>query len=202
MPVSDSWTRIEAWLGAHARSIRKSLRPAAKDGALAKLQAGLDSTLPAGFAESVGIHDGQKEDAEHGLVPVSDELLGPLPSYRLLALAEIRREWAMMKELHANGEFAGRTPEPTRGVRADWWNPNWVPLADNGGGDYVCLDPAPAAGGTTGQVIVFFHDMNDRPLLAKSYAAWLEALAAGLEAGDYVLDEDEGIVAAPGDEDE
>ncbi len=200
MGVNDSWTRIEAWLAAHARMIRKSLRPPARAGALDKLQAGLGLTLPADFADSVGRHDGQKEDAEHGLLPAPEDELGPSPSFRLLSLAEIAREWAMMKGLQEGGEFAGQTPEPARGVRDDWWNPAWVPIADNGGGDYVCLDLAPAKGGSAGQVIVFFHDMDERPKLARSYAAWLEKLAKGFESGRYVLDEDEGIVEAQDDE--
>jgi len=202
MTVNDSWARIEAWLAANARSIHKSLRPAAKDGALEKLHAKLGVPLPADFAESVRLHDGQKEDAEHGLFPVSDDILGAMPSCRLLALTEIAREWATMKEMYDDGEFAGRETEPAKGVRDDWWNPAWVPIADNGGGDFFCLDLAPGKGGTAGQVIVFFHDMTDRPRLAKSYAAWLETLAKGFESGKYILDEDEGIVEDEDDDDD
>jgi cell wall assembly regulator SMI1 len=202
MAVNDAWVRIEAWLSAHAPAVRKSLRPAAREGAVEKLQAKLGMTLPAAFAESVGRHDGQKPDAEHGLFPVADDVLGALPSCRLLSLTEIGREWAMMKQLHDGGEFAARKSEPARGVRDDWWNPSWVPIADNGGGDYFCLDLAPGKGGTAGQVIVFFHDMTDRPRMARSYAAWLEALARGFESGKYVLNEEEGIVEdEDGDED-
>jgi cell wall assembly regulator SMI1 len=196
MGVSESWARIETWLAANAPSIRKSLRPAAKDAAVEKLQRKIGATLPTDFAESVRLHDGQKSDAEHGLFPVADDVLGAMPSCRLLSLTEIAREWAMMKELHDGGEFADRKSEPARGVRADWWNPGWVPIADNGGGDYFCVDLAPGKGGAIGQVIFFFHDMDDRPLIAKSYGVWLEKLAKGFPVGKYVLDEDEGIVEA------
>jgi cell wall assembly regulator SMI1 len=202
MTVSDVWGRIEAWLAANAPMVRKSLRPAVKGGALDKLQAELGFTLPADFASSVGLHDGQKADAEHGLFPLADDVLGPMPSCRLLSLTEIGRAWAMMKGLHDTGEFAGRKSEPARGVRDDWWNPGWVPIADNGGGDYFCLDLAPGKSGTSGQIVVCYHDMNDRPRLARSYAAWLEKLAEGFASGKYVLDEDEGIVEAQDDEDE
>jgi cell wall assembly regulator SMI1 len=196
MGVSESWGRIETWLQAHAPAVRKSFRPGARKGAVEKLEAELGAKLPADFAELVRLHDGQKDDAEAGLFPVSDKGLGPLPSFRLLSLTEARREWKMMKELHDQGEFDGRKSKPTRGVRADWWNVGWVPIADDGGGDYVCLDLAPGKGGTVGQVIVFFHDMDDRQSLAKSYAAWMEVLAGGLESGKYVLNEDEGIIEA------
>jgi cell wall assembly regulator SMI1 len=201
MGVSESWGRIEAWLKANARPIRQSLRPAAKDRALGKLQGKLGVSLPADFGESVRRHDGQKPDAEYGLFPVADDVLGAMPSCRLLSLTEIAREWAMMKELYDSGEFARQKSKPPRGIRDDWWNPGWVPIAENGGGDYFCLDLAPGKGGTAGQVMVFFHDVKGRPRIAKSYAAWLEELAKGFESGKYVLDEDEGIVEGRGDED-
>jgi cell wall assembly regulator SMI1 len=194
MAVRESWARIEAWLGQNAPALRKSLRPPAREGAREKLQAKLGMTLPADFAESIQVHDGQKADADGGLFPLADDVLGDMPSFRLLTLAEIGREWAMMKGLHDLGEFDGRKARPGRGVGGGWWNPGWVPIADNGGGDYFCLDLAPGKGGAVGQVIVFFHDMDDRPRMARSYAAWLEKLAKGFAAGKYVLDEDEGIV--------
>ena len=196
MGVGDSWRRIEVWLASNAPSVRKSLRPGAKEGALGKLEARLGMVLPADFAESVGLHDGQKSDAEHGLFPIGDDLLGAMPSCRLLSLAEIGREWAMIKTLLDNHEFDDSKSEPARGVRDDWWNPGWVPIASNGGGDFFCLDLAPAKGGTVGQVIFFFHDGDDRPRIARSFEAWLEKLAKGFESGKYVLDEDEGIVEA------
>jgi cell wall assembly regulator SMI1 len=202
MAVNNAWERIEAWLAVHARVVRKSLRPSAREGELEKLQSKLGLGLPADFAESARRHDGQKSDAEHGLFPLSDDALGAMPSCRLLRLTEIRDAWAMMKELHDIGEFAGRKSEPARGVRHDWWHPGWVPIADNGGGDFLCLDLAPGKGGTAGQVIVFFHDLEDRPRLAKSVAAWLGALARGFESGKYVLDDEDGLIEANGDEDD
>jgi cell wall assembly regulator SMI1 len=194
MTVRQSWTRIEAWLKENAPPIRKSLRPPGKDGALEKLQRKLGLSLPADFVQSIQIHDGQKTDADAGLFPYADEVLGDTPSFRMFALSEIGREWAMMKELHDLDEFLGRKSKPGRGIRRDWWNPGWVPIADDGGGDYFCLDLAPGKGGTRGQVIVFCHDMDERRLMAKSFAAWLEKLAKGFTSGKYVLDEDEGIV--------
>jgi cell wall assembly regulator SMI1 len=194
MAVSDSWAKIEAWLDANAPTLRKSLRPPAKAAALDKLQAKLGLALPADYVESVRVHDGQKDDTDHGLFPGGKWVLGALPSCRLLTLAEIGSEWRMMKELLDEGNFDDAKSQPERGIRNDWWNLGWIPIADNGGGDYICLDMAPAKSGTAGQVILFFHDMDERRLLAKSYRAWLDKLAKGLASGQYVLDEDAGLV--------
>jgi cell wall assembly regulator SMI1 len=195
--VGESWAAIEAWLATNAPSLRKSLRPAAADAAIDKLQSKLGRTLPADFVESLRVHDGQKSSADDGLMPMADDpILGEMPSCRLLSVAEIAREWAMMKELHDMGEFAGQKTRPAKGVGRDWWGPGWVPLADNGGGDYFCLDLAPARVGAAGQVIVFFHDMDERPLVAKSFRRWLNELASDFEAGKYTMDDDEGLVAS------
>jgi cell wall assembly regulator SMI1 len=194
MTVINFWKRIETWLAANAPDLRKSLRPPAKDAALGKLRAKLGMALPADLVESLQIHDGQKSDADIGLFPSGTWELGALPSFRLLSAAEIGREWKMMKELHDMGEFAGRKAAAQRGVRADWWNLAWIPIADDGGGDYMCLDLAPAKGGAAGQLILFFHDMDERRLLARSLAAWLTRLARGIETGKYEIDEDDGVV--------
>jgi len=194
MDVVAAWGVIEEWLAADAPSIRKSLRPPGDDARVEKLQKKLKLPLPPDFIASVRVHDGQKSDAEHGPFPAPPDELGSVPSYRLLPLTDSGREWAMMKKLRDQGEFDGRQAKPGRGVRRGWWDAGWVPIADDGGGDYFCLDLAPGKGGTAGQVIVFLHDMDERPLVAKSYAAWLGRLAKGLASGRYVLDEGEGVV--------
>jgi cell wall assembly regulator SMI1 len=200
MDVAKSWKRIEKWLKSNAPSIGKSFRPASKDGAIEKLQQQIGVSLPSDVAESIRLHDGQKSDAEHGLFPHSDDVLGPMPSFRLMPVSEIASAWRMMKDLLEGGDFDGQQSEPAPGIRNDWWHTAWIPIADNGGGDFFCIDLSPAQGGTIGQVIVFFHDMKDRPFIAKSYEAWLNQLAEGLESGQYLLDEEEGIVVAEADE--
>jgi cell wall assembly regulator SMI1 len=193
MDVVAAWGVIEEWLAADAPSIRKSLRPPGDDARVENLQKKLKLPLPPDFIASVRVHDGQKSDAEHGLFPAPPDELGSVPSYRLLPLTDSGREWAMMRGLHDTGEFEGRKPKPARGLQHVWWSPAWVPIADNGGGDYFCLDLAPGQGGAVGQVILFGHEGTDRRRVAKSLAEWLGKLARGFAAGQYVLDEDDGL---------
>ena len=75
-------------------------------------------------------------------------------------------------------------------------------MADNGGGDAVCIDTTPAVGGAVGQVILFAHDVADRPVLAGSFGQLLMKLADGLESGRFVFDPDDGLIEADEDEDE
>lgn len=195
MDVVAAWNGIEKWLSANVPAIRKSLRPPADEAKIEKLQQKLKLALPPDFIASLHVHDGQKADAD-GLFPGPPDELGPVPSYRLMPLADIGREWAMMKELHDAGAFEGRKPKAARGIQPVGWSLGWVPIADNGSGDYFCLDLAPGKGGTVGQVILFGHEGSDQRRVAKSLADWLGKLARGFEAGKYVLDEDEGLIEA------
>lgn len=194
MEVAAAWEVIEEWLAANAKTIRKSLRPPATETAIDKLQQKLGQSLPADFVASVRVHDGQKSEAEHGLFPPPANDPSE-PSYTLFSLADVGREWAMMKELLDTGNLVGaRLPKAARGVQNVVWSPNWVPIADNCGGDYYCLDLAPTRGGTVGQVIAFGHEGTAQLRVAKSFADWLAKLARSLKAGKYAMDENEGIV--------
>jgi cell wall assembly regulator SMI1 len=119
----------------------------------------------------------------------------------LLSIAEIKSFWKQIKELVDGGEFDDQRSAPASGVRSDWWCPGWVPVADNGGGDAVCLDMAPDDGGAVGRVILFSHDAAERPILAPSFEAWLIQLADNMESGRYVYDPDEGLIELEDDDD-
>jgi len=64
-------------------------------------------------------------------------------------------------------------------------------FASDGGGDSLCLDLAPAEGGTVGQVIAMSHETGDRPVLAKSFAEFLALLAQRLEDAEEEEDSEE-----------
>jgi cell wall assembly regulator SMI1 len=57
-----------------------------------------------------------------------------------------------------------------------------VPFASNGGGDSMCLDMAPTARGTGGQVISMNHETGVRQRLAPSFAEFLNRLVECLSA--------------------
>lgn len=198
MSVSQAWDRIEAWLAENAKKVVKSLRKPAKPAAIAKAEKELGVTFPVDFAASLARHDGQSETAESGLFPYPSE-----PAWRLLALEEILAIWKTMKELVDGGEFANRRSTPPRGVRNAWCHAGWIPVADNGAGDFVAIDTAPAPSGTAGQIILFNHDSPQRPRFAASFEVWLTKLADNMEAGRYVYDpSDWGLMEKESDEEE
>jgi cell wall assembly regulator SMI1 len=58
----------------------------------------------------------------------------------------------------------------------NWWNENWIPLFDNGGGDNICVDMSGTFTGNAGQIIEFWHADPDRNVIAPSLEAFIAAL--------------------------
>jgi cell wall assembly regulator SMI1 len=181
--IANSWKRIDAWLKANAPRW-KVLKKGATEEQLAKVEAKLGFALPRELRESYLIHDGS-DDA--GFFPTREV------GYYLMPLAELEADWNMMKELLEAGDLEDGKAKGDPGVRGEWWNVGWIPFASDGGGDYWCIDLAPAKGGKKGQVIAHAHDAGKRKLLAPSLRQWLARFADNLEAGKWRHDEDEGL---------
>ena len=54
------------------------------------------------------------------------------------------------------------------------WHSKWIPIAENGGGDYFCIDTDPSESGVVGQVIYYWHDWGNRSVEAKNLFEFIE----------------------------
>lgn len=53
-------------------------------------------------------------------------------------------------------------------IKPVFWNSKWIPIAENGGGDYLCIDMEPSETGVFGQVIYYWHDWGNRSVEAEN----------------------------------
>ncbi len=83
------------------------------------------------------------------------------------------KEYNLMCELLAGGDFEGQIPNPSRGVSNQWWNERWFPIGRDSFGNLLCVDYCPSKLGAVGQVIRVFHDNPIRDIVAKSIAELL-----------------------------
>ncbi len=180
--IAQAWKAIEKRLAKLRPELLQSLAPPAPAESVAKLEAAAGLVLPAEFKESLAIHDGQKPGAETGEYPAfyADDECG---SYFLLGVRGMLRDWRMFCSVEDAGDFEDAEAAPDPGVAEVWWSRGWVPFAGKGGGECLCLDMAPGAGGVPGQVIRFRHDAPARQLLAASYAEWLTQQADAISRG-------------------
>lgn len=183
--IDNSWGRITEWLKQTVPDEFALLQGPVPVEELDAAASEFGVELPGEFRQLYLIANGTNPNGESvGLFPSEDEweemAFGPL------AVDHILSEWQMQKELVDCGEFADRQPESCdAGIENEWWNVGWIPFAWNGGGDYYCIDLAPAAGGTRGQVITHSHETGEHKVLASSLAEYLSNLADDLEAGKF-----------------
>jgi cell wall assembly regulator SMI1 len=163
--MQDLWRQLEGILDSRARTSdsarerRGSLRPPVDPTEIAAAEHELGVSLHPDLVASLAVHDGQDRNA-----------LEVFTRWGLLPLAAALQTWRRFEQLAAEYGF-----EPSA------WDRAWLPIASDGGGDYLLHDQR------TGEVLRYRRASSSRPLMAASFRVWLEATAADLppEDDDY-----------------
>lgn len=139
-----------------------NLQPGAKDEHFQLLENTLGVTLPEQMKDFYRIHNGQEWD------------LGAEPFARNLTLSPISQiidNWQFLQD-----EFDPEDLEADidNEIKPFLWNAKWIPIAYNGGGDYLCIDTDPSEEGVTGQVLYHWHDWGNRSVEANSLFEFIE----------------------------
>ncbi len=178
--------RIEAKAAAAGVELAKG----ANAKAIKAAEKALGLALPEEVVAFYRRHDGAETDAA-------------VEGRELLSLSRIVDEWKIWKDLLDQGTFeANDHSRPDPGVQKRWWIPEWVPVTYDGAGNHHVLDLAPAPGGTHGQILSFWHDDDERTLVAKSFLGWLEGAAWGDAEGGDRDDASDDAAANDGGDDE
>jgi ankyrin repeat protein len=153
--LPDAWQKLEQCLSD-------------LEGECPQLAKGKDPKKLPSWAESLGDlyrrHNGQKGSP---LFRFEDSQFAFLTSDRAV------KEYNLMCELLAGGDFEGLIPNPSKGVSNNWWNERWFPIGRDSFGNLLCVDYCPAKLGVVGQVIRVFNDMPKRDIVANSMAELL-----------------------------
>ncbi len=185
--ITEIWTRLEQWL------VNNVLDQGFQEGATAQeifdLEQHLGVTLPDDYKIFLSLCNGQ----------VQPTRMSFYYGY-LLSVSEIKQQSDSWKSIvDDDGTFFGETSTPDLGIQNSWWNPLWIPITQTGSGDHLCLDLAPATGGTVGQIIAIWHDDEYRQLVQPSFTEWLKQVLFGLESGHFTYQNDECDVIDPKD---
>jgi cell wall assembly regulator SMI1 len=194
--ITAALRRIARWIAGHAPGWSDGggapplFNPPASAEALAELAAHLARPLPDDLRAMLLTSNGGRP----GSYPLPMRATKPI-KWRLLSAAEIAERWIFLHSVARDVRFEGvvRTVGP---VRAVWWDAGWIPIADCGTGDAVCIDMDPAQGGVAGQLVLYAHDFAERKVLYRSALDWISESADDIEAGRYVYETGVGLVAA------
>ena len=174
---------------AAAYEIDFSLNKGADEADFAELEKELGYALPEDFKKLYRIADG--EAAYEGV----------LAGEEWLSVERIIEEYGVWKGLYDGGMLEeddgtpfGCTPEDA-GIKSDFcWNPKWIPLTADGGGNGKMIDLDPTGNSTAGQIIQVWHDDPIRSKEADSLYGFFARYAQDLEDGKYVLNADYGLI--------
>lgn len=172
--IKDLYQALEAWSSQHSPRTRSSLRGPVDADALRALEHAIGRALPADLRAALAIHDGRAN----------------LDGYKLLHAERIQDRY--QDEL-AHADQASSHPQ--RGTcRPVQWSKGWIPFAEDGGLNFLCLDLDPGPSGAAGQVIRWERSARGADATQwKSFADWLGAIVDACLAGAVNIDA-EGFV--------
>lgn len=163
--VDGLLVRLERWLATHTPAVHAELRPGADPARLDACERELGRPLPPALRQLWAWHDGGGE-----LMPIAFV-------YSLYSIDE-----AVARRTDCRKWFAD---EP------QWWNPAWLPLLHDPSGNDICLDPGGEFGGEADELVSFWHDDNDRQIVAYDIESLLDTLVALYESGEITAEGDD-----------
>lgn len=97
-------------------------------------------------------------------------------------------EEALMNRDELNDLTTSEQTEDQFKIR-NWWRVSWIPVFENGGGDYLCFDTEGTFTGKPGQIVDYYHSETYRRVVSPSLSAFLEAIVNVVDKN--VEDEDD-----------
>lgn len=131
--VSASWSRIDAWLGAHAPASLARLGPGADPAAVAAAEQVLGVALPAELAASLACHDGVEPECR------------VFPEMDFLSVSGVIDQWELRNQVAA--EFLADEADLPPSDGDPFWHRLWIPVGHFQGDLHVIdLRPGPGHG--------------------------------------------------------
>jgi cell wall assembly regulator SMI1 len=164
--TTDLIARLDKWLAANRSDYYAKLQPATTPANLDAFESQFQLKLPPDFRAFYQWRNGQDPNSSASL----------MQNWMFSTLEDITSS----KDLF-DGMIGSDFEDPK------WWRRSWVPFLNNGGGDHLCIDLAAEDGGTPGQLLVFYHDWDNRKPKYPSFDAWLTHLVESAESGTLKL---------------
>jgi cell wall assembly regulator SMI1 len=162
------------WYAEHAAEYERQPRKPDSEAALKRLEKTLGRALP--------------EDLRTFLATRTQE--AGYFEYELLDAEGIALNWKTLTSLLKKGTFDDAEPAsgPDPRLTGGWWQPSFIPFAEDSGGNLFCVDMAPGPRGKVGQVVRW--ERTEGPFVDRhhaSFTAFLQAYLDDLKAGRFEM---------------
>ena len=174
--IDAIWDDIEPWLAQNAPRIHAGLAPGASAEQIGALETAIGAPLPVELRDWFRRHDGAPT----------------LRSYDFLSTQRALATWRGRNEMLDDGTFLdGRAPADDSGEYFEpvWWHRSWLPIAEDGCGNLICVDLAPGPAAVRGQILFWEMQTGPEASRARSINQWFEAFWTDLATGKEVVDE-------------
>jgi cell wall assembly regulator SMI1 len=191
--TAAAWQRIEAWFCRHAPANNDfPLAAGSSSEVLGKLEDQIGQRLPADFRAAYKRHNGSNRVKVFGIFALGYWMPLFRPTQLKGLFNGVADEWQAMTDMLRDGAFdeLGSTDRPKGPIKAEHWNPGWVPFTCDDSGDFLCIDLDPPQSGTRGQVIFWWHEYGPYTVVAKSFGELLHRLAVKLDRAAYAFSEE------------
>lgn len=178
--IETLFRQLQTWAADHAPEV--IFRPPATERAIDHFRVRSGLTLPDDLTALLRMADGETRASA-----------GMIGNWRLLPVAEMQAAWGWLTQLSGKGAFVDRDVQAAPYLHPVWWHASWIPVVGDDLGNYFCVDSAPPEPERQGQIVLFFQDRPQRPLIAVSLSAWFERILQDLKSGVYHLDDVEGF---------
>lgn len=139
-----------------------NLQPGASEEDFQLIESTLGITLPKEMKSFYEIYNGQIW--EPGVESFVRNLV-------LSPTSQIINNWTFLQDEFDSDDLEAHIENELKPVL---WNSKWIPIAENGAGDYLCIDTDPSESGVVGQVLYFWHDWGKRSVEAKGLFEFIE----------------------------
>lgn len=177
--MKSNWLQLKEWLRNNANSMYEDLNSGADQGIVHELEKMIKTALPESFKVYLKSNNGQF--GRTGPVLMQD--------WELMGIEFIIKTWKKQNEIFAEENYVRK--DETEKTQSFWWDEKWLPIASNGGGDYLCIDLNPGSKGKLGQIIVFWHSNPFRKVIANSWDELLAIFISDLLNQKYRYEVDE-----------
>lgn len=191
--MNHAWNYYKKALFERMPSLKATVNPAASEAEIQAAEAELGIAFPAELRELYLTNNGDNHEAANGLI------LG----LEFLSLQEMCSTWRGWVDLandpeHNNPEHFSSSPAGC--IRRRYADTKWIPLCEDGGGNYIGIDMDPDVNGKIGQIINFGRDEHDKVVLADNLDAFFARLTRLTESNDFGIEEDEEDIIVFGPE--
>lgn len=172
--IKGLYASLEAWLKQHSQKMYDALNPPASAEDLKAVEDAIGGKLPADLRAALEIHDGRPA----------------LDSYRLLPADRIKDRYESEME-----NVDKPSSQPGDGTcKPVMWSKGWIPFAEDGSQNYLCIDLDPGKQGAKGQVIRWERASDGADAAQwKSFGDWLASMTDACVNGKVDVDE-EGFI--------